>query len=78
MERIREVDCSEFDALHGRKKEHECSCKLRQGHGKVHTCPVCERKWGQPEYKLKATPHAGPKVRRFNVGMAKDGMVRAL
>ena len=75
MERIREVDCSEFDALHGRKHgRHECSCKLRQGHGRVHTCPICERKWGQAEYKLKATPHAGPKVRRF----AKEGMVRAL
>lgn len=70
---MRHDDCNEFDAIHGRRmrKGHECSCMLRQGHGKVHECPRCKRKWGQAEVKLKATPHAGPKVRKFMAGTVK-------
>ena len=59
--------CAEYDAIHQSRVRggHSCSCGHRQGHGKVHVCPTCERHWGHPEMKLKATPHAGPKVRRF-------------
>ena len=68
-----EVDCGEYDAIHGSRMRggHQCYCGFRQGHGRVHQCPRCRREWGQPEITLKATPHAGPKVRRFKTGVER-------
>ena len=62
--------CSEVDDIHQSRvrRGHSCACSLSQGHGAVHACPRCKRMWGHPEIKLKATPHAGPKVRRFKTG----------